>query len=246
MFLSLTLTCASMTNIKAPQPPNIYSESKVWSKKSICPGKSHIWNCINELLLISTNSKQSGLRAAAQHFYQAQTWASMTNIKAPQPPNIQSESKVGSKKSMCPGRSQIENCMNEFDVNSVTKQQTGQVCTSSSKKQRKWLELTFIHNPTSWVAWWNWCFLKQNSLNYLSTELWTTIVINVLIWMVTAQTCNSITTGTEGTVVGNETHNTNCVFTFFYYLWCTVEKECFIWWHFCEDNFLYWGLATPK
>ena len=136
MFLSLTLTCASMTNIKAPQPPNIYSESKVWSKKSICPGKSHIWNCINELLLISTNSKQSGLRVAAQHFYQAQTCASMTNIKAPQPPNIQSESKVGSKKSMCPGRSQIENCMNEFDVNSVTKQQTGQVCTSSNKKQR--------------------------------------------------------------------------------------------------------------
>lgn len=47
-------TWASMTNISAPQPPNIISESNVWSKKSIWPGKSQIWNCIKELVDIST------------------------------------------------------------------------------------------------------------------------------------------------------------------------------------------------
>ncbi|RUS76507.1 hypothetical protein EGW08_015732, partial [Elysia chlorotica] len=41
---------ASMTNIKAPQPPKMYSESNVWSKKSIWPGMSQIWNCTNEEL----------------------------------------------------------------------------------------------------------------------------------------------------------------------------------------------------
>lgn len=52
-----SLTCASITNINAPHPPNIISESNVWSKKSICPGKSQIWNCTNELLDISANKK---------------------------------------------------------------------------------------------------------------------------------------------------------------------------------------------
>ena len=42
-----------MTNIRAPHPPNIISESNAGSKKSICPGKSHIWNCTNELFDIS-------------------------------------------------------------------------------------------------------------------------------------------------------------------------------------------------
>lgn len=46
-------TCASMTKISAPQAPNIMSESNAGSKKSICPGKSHIWNWTKELFDMS-------------------------------------------------------------------------------------------------------------------------------------------------------------------------------------------------
>lgn len=43
-------TTASITNISAPISPKIASKSKVVSKKSIWPGKSHTWKSINELL----------------------------------------------------------------------------------------------------------------------------------------------------------------------------------------------------
>ena len=36
-----------MTNTRAPQFPKITSESKAGSKKSICPGKSQIYNTAN-------------------------------------------------------------------------------------------------------------------------------------------------------------------------------------------------------
>ena len=58
-----------MTKTKAPQPPKIMSESKVASKKSICPGKSHIWNwtklefemsSLMILLVLSKNSVSFG------------------------------------------------------------------------------------------------------------------------------------------------------------------------------------------
>jgi hypothetical protein len=54
-----------MTKTKAPQPPKIISESKVPSKKSICPGKSHIWNCtklefeMSSLMILLVLSKNS-------------------------------------------------------------------------------------------------------------------------------------------------------------------------------------------
>ncbi len=51
---SAQLSWASITNTSAPQPPKIKSDSKVESKKSICPGKSQIWNCTKLLFEIST------------------------------------------------------------------------------------------------------------------------------------------------------------------------------------------------
>lgn len=58
-ILYQTCTCASMTKTSAPHPPKIASASKVPSKKSICPGKSQIWNCTKELLETS-KQKVSG------------------------------------------------------------------------------------------------------------------------------------------------------------------------------------------
>lgn len=54
-----------MTKTKAPHPPKIISESKVGSKKSICPGKSHIWNWtkleldMSSLMILFVLSKNS-------------------------------------------------------------------------------------------------------------------------------------------------------------------------------------------
>ena len=64
------VTCASMTNIRAPHPPNIISESNAGSKKSICPGKSHIWNCTNELFDISGKNYKLRWFCYRYHIYQ--------------------------------------------------------------------------------------------------------------------------------------------------------------------------------
>ena len=41
--MAAAVTWASMTKMRAPQPPNMWSESKAGSRKSIWPGKSHIY-----------------------------------------------------------------------------------------------------------------------------------------------------------------------------------------------------------
>ena len=41
--VAAAVTWASMTKMRAPQPPNMWSESKAGSRKSIWPGKSHIY-----------------------------------------------------------------------------------------------------------------------------------------------------------------------------------------------------------
>jgi hypothetical protein len=58
-----------MTNIRAPHPLKIISKSNVGSKKSICPGKSQIWNCTNELFDISGIEDNEGITPLRTEVY---------------------------------------------------------------------------------------------------------------------------------------------------------------------------------
>ena len=105
----LRLASAYVKNFKSPA---VVHE---WLIRHIKPYfvSIHIFLAYSDLLWpLEPTSSSFRIRLIAMY-----TWASMTNIRHPQPPNIISKSNWGSMTSSCPGKSQIWNCTKElFDT----------------------------------------------------------------------------------------------------------------------------------